>query len=198
MPPQIRSAGQSRHVPPLPGARASCPHGQPMEPVPGSAGILPAAGRRPAIVHAGWKPALPGKASPKSGGRRLATFSANLEPLPGASEDPRTVGDLRPDCDGGHRRAPRGRPATSTHRRPRRRSEPPRVLRRLIGLGRIHCRGRRVITPNAREVRDRRLRARCRRARPNQTPRSETGVRTMVSSERKSLYNHNDQLEKHT
>ena len=38
--------------------------------------------------------------------------------------------------------------------------EPPRVLQRRFGLGRIHYRGRRVITPNADEVQVRRVRAR--------------------------------------
>ena len=55
---------------------------------------------------------------------------------------------------------------------------PPRFLRRLIGLGRIFYRGRRVITPNSDEVQDRRIRSQCWRTRTNQTFRSETGVRT--------------------
>ena len=39
-------------------------------------------------------------------------------------------------------------------------SEPPRALRGLVGLGRIHDRGRRGIRPNADEVQVRRIRAR--------------------------------------
>ena len=73
--------------------------------------------------------------------------------------------------------APAGAPGNTRPRRARN-IEPPRVRRRLIGLGRIHYRGRRVITPNSDEVQDRRIRARCWRTRPNQALRSEIGLRT--------------------